>query len=120
MRSETYGRAEECIQNFTWKIQRGNFTSLEDVQFPVRFPGDIEVVKWKWGRSEIINKCACLAEYSCFNASMKDTPAIFCEHHNQLPGSTKDGNLFRPKQKKSAIEQRFKGPEKFRLSSLFV
>jgi hypothetical protein len=53
----SYGTAEKCIQNFSWEIQREKSTSLEDVQFPVSVPSDIEVVKWEWGRSERINKC---------------------------------------------------------------
>jgi len=105
MRSRTYGRFEKSTQNFTWKIQTGKVTSLEDAQFPVSVRSDIEVVRWKWGRSEIINKCTCLAEYGCFSASIKDTLASFCEHHNQLPGSTKDGNLFRLRQKNQLLRK---------------
>jgi len=47
MRSGTYGRAKKCIQNFTYKIQKGKDTSLGDVQFPVSVPSDTEVVRWE-------------------------------------------------------------------------
>jgi hypothetical protein len=70
-----------------------------------RVPSDIELVRLEWGRSEGINECACLADYSCSSNSIEDTLASFREHYKQVPASAKDINLFWWRQGKSASEK---------------